>query len=936
MQILFANTGVQVVCVPLPTGRRYTTSQIGYGWQYTRCLQPPDEEAGEEEPTVVDFPFVQWQILQSHASKLFLAVDTTMGDPEVGFFCDPTSLHGDFIIHLQDLIDREGAVLQGVPPVDLTLRASTATAGEAKPVHIVIDFGNSRTGALLLEMSGEVAQEPKMTPFELANRFTFDAFSDEGEDVGKPSARWISSKTRWCNAPYLPAQTRMKTEYYRETVKGLLGKTKQVTKERQAQIRPPLFDDLSLGRMGQEVYDVSQIMHAKGDFRLGVSSPKRYLWADDPSWLEGAFWYMADPHDRCETNVFAAKLQGSALKFLFEDDRDRLLDEKEMTDDDYAPEAPTKPQHAPRVMMVVAMYELLCQAYTHVNSETYRSHTSDPARSREIRSVTLTFPSGMFQLERERFGSQVQKAIEMFCRTLGKSQKQAPTLKLSIDEASAVHLTYIWSELQMLGQDPRLWFNALSRTKRKLNGGGGDDDASSEQGPAEQGAVSAGRRRNRGRLNRPGGGRAGGASTAEEETDIEQELRIACIDIGGGTTDLMIAKYTFQPGIDDSIHGQVLHQDGISVAGDQLVKRLLEKVVVPAFADALGIEAEDVLLLFGPEVPKNRGFTSDRIDWTNRIFVPIAESYLQMAVDGDEEAELSHTDPEIVDPAVLESLEQVCNQLRGIGYYNIQQPLGLRYEKGVFEQLVHEVFDDLLFDFCSRIVDHETDVVLLAGQPSKLEYLQKLVRTYVPLPSSRIVPMFNHYAGNWYPYQDAKGHAPGLIVDPKSAVVVGAAIEFLARNGMLPQFTYTMRGKQTENTYFWGVMTESTSIIRDERILFEPVEEDTRDEWTEFNTKAQRVLIGRKMVGDEEAQASPIYVLRMDADGRIGETDVTVRIRRNQATDEMEENLEVDSVTGMVAGEPAVLEENVTFKWRTIVDERFFLDTGGLDNIEID
>jgi hypothetical protein len=316
--------------------------------------------------------------------------------------------------------------------------------------------------------------------------------------------------------------------------------------------------------------------------------------------------------------------------------------------------------------------------------------------------------------------------------------------------------------------------------------------------------------------------------------------------------------------------------------------------------------------------------------------VPIAESYLQMAVDGDEEAELSHTDPEIVDPAVLESLEQVCNQLRGIGYYNIQQPLGLRYEKGVFEQLVHEVFDDLLFDFCSRIVDHETDVVLLAGQPSKLEYLQKLVRTYVPLPSSRIVPMFNHYAGNWYPYQDAKGHAPGLIVDPKSAVVVGAAIEFLARNGMLPQFTYTMRGKQTENTYFWGVMTESTSIIRDERILFEPVEEDTRDEWTEFNTKAQRVLIGRKMVGDEEAQASPIYVLRMDADGRIGETDVTVRIRRNQATDEMEENLEVDSVTGMVAGEPAVLEENVTFKWRTIVDERFFLDTGGLDNIEID
>ena len=50
-----------------------------------------------------------------------------------------------------------------------------------------------------------------------------------------------------------------------------------------------------------------------------------------------------------------------------------------------------------------------------------------------------------------------------------------------------------------------------------------------------------------------------------------QELRIACIDIGGGTTDLMIASYGFQPGIDDYIHGQVLHVDGIPVAvsGDQ-------------------------------------------------------------------------------------------------------------------------------------------------------------------------------------------------------------------------------------------------------------------------------------------------------------------------------------------------------------------------------
>ena len=124
-----------------------------------------------------------------------------------------------------------------------------------------------------------------------------------------------------------------------------------------------------------------------------------------------------------------------------------------------------------------------------------------------------------------------------------------------------------------------------------------------------------------------------------------------------------------------------------------------------------------------------------------------------------------------------------------------------------------------------------------------------------PLAPSRIVPMFNHYAGNWYPYQDEKGHNPGVIIDPKSPVVVGAAIEFMARHGMLPQFKFEMRGKAKENSYYWGVMTDATSGIRPERILFEPIAEGAREEITEFSTIAQRVLIGRKLNAGEDAQA---------------------------------------------------------------------------------
>jgi hypothetical protein len=928
MHVLFANTGVQIVCIPTRGGSRFTTAQIGYGWQRCRC------GTGEESPPPTAYPYIQWQIIQSGAARLFLAVDTTCGDPAVGHFCEAGALAKDFVVRLEGLLDLTGKPLRGIPPLELCIRPATAVAGDAKPVHMVVDFGNSRTGALLLEMTGEITQTPQMLPFELVNRYHLDAWDDNGEYHSMPAARWFSSKTVWCNTPYLPPLPMKKTEYHAvEDDKGRTGWFGGLKKARQTKVEmvvtPPLFDDLSMIRMGHEADDVTHVMRAEGDIRTGLSSPKRYLWADDASWLEGANWHMADPADRSKSGVYASPLCGPYLRFVHEDDRDFLLDEEAPQLRDFASDAPHKPRHAPRAMMTAALYELLCQAYTSINSSSYRHASGEAGRAREIRTLTLTFPSGMILEERKRLEAQAQKAVNIFAMTIGKHQRVRPELNLSIDEASAVHLTYIWSELRLLGQDPRLWF----ATMRQDRGEAPTQPAVEPEPPA---ATSAARPR----VPRPGIRRPSVPTRRPEVPqqeplgDAANEVRIACIDIGGGTSDLMIARYNFESKIDDTIRGQILHQDGISLAGDQLVKRLLETILVPRFADALGLEEEDVQFLFGPEVPRNREFRAQRVGWMNRLFVPLAQAYLNNAVDGITDEPISHTDPDIVDPAVLESLQQVFDKLRGPGYYTVEQELGLCLDKTEFEGVVHDVFDELLFDYCQRIVEFNADVVLLAGLPSKLSYIQQLVEMYLPLSPSRIVPMHQHYAGNWYPYQDDSGHHPGVIVDPKSPVVVGAAIEFLARHGMLPQFKFEMKGKAKENSYFWGVMTDATSGIRRERVLFEPAEEQAREETIQFSTSSQRVIIGRKMSPEEDAQATPVYVLKMDVGDRIDRTDVTVKMRRKPATGRDEECLEVVDVTGIVAGEGAILGENVHFTWRTLADERYYLDTGGLDNID--
>ncbi|MCO6458729.1 MAG: virulence factor SrfB, partial [Pirellulaceae bacterium] len=439
------------------------------------------------------------------------------------------------------------------------------------------------------------------------------------------------------------------------------------------------------------------------------------------------------------------------------------------------------------------------------------------------------------------------------------------------------------------------------------------------------------------KLRRPGQAASIDESDNGESDTQGREMRIACIDIGGGTSDLMIARYTCEAHSGgDRVTGETLHRDGIYLAGDQLVKRLLERVIVPQFADAVGLEDHDVLRLFGPEVPgSNREFRAQRINWINRLFVPLAQTYLEYAVDVVEDQEISHTDPDLVAPEVVESLQATIDQHWGAGYYRVDQPLQLYFDAKEFDDIVDEVFGDLMLDYCESIVEHRADVVLLAGLPTKLRAIQELVRTYLPLPNSRIIPMYNRYVGTWYPYQNPDHLNPGVIVDPKSTVVVGAAVEFSARFGMLSQFKFRMKDEAARQSYYWGVMTESR--IDEQKILFDALPAGAarppREEHV-LNVSDRRLMIGRKRRASDDAQATPVYVIKVQVGQRLGEIDLHLTLVRTLGP-EGEEELQVSEVAGDVAGEPAVLNENVLFEWRTLADERYYLDTGGLDKIEL-
>ena len=367
--VLFADTGVQIVCVPLSTNVNLPADQIGSGWQHCRS---------KTHDAVVEYGYLQWQVLRN---KFYLAVDTTLGpdDAEGGYFAKRCSLGGDFSQTLTNVLGLGGKPLANVPPVEFLIRPANAGGGEPKDVHIVVDFGNSRTGALLVEFRGATGQDPLMTPLQMINRYSLDAWDDRGQFVPDRSTWWFSSNSHWCTPPYLVPPRLEKTKYSEREVRGIFTKKTKVVSVNVFEM-PRTFEDFSMVRMGREADDLAGIMRTDGEVRTGVSSPKRYLWAKDASWLEGAYWHMADPHDRCDPEHHATTLKGPLLEFFPEDDS---LDEPVRK---FEPSV-ERPRYAPRTMMTGALYEILCQAYTYANSLGYRHLIGELRRMRSASYV---------------------------------------------------------------------------------------------------------------------------------------------------------------------------------------------------------------------------------------------------------------------------------------------------------------------------------------------------------------------------------------------------------------------------------------------------------------------------------------------------------------------------------------------------------------------
>src|SRR5205085_1509713 len=114
-------------------------------------------------------------------------------------------------------------------------------------------------------------------------------------------------------------------------------------------------------------------------------------------------------------------------------------------------------------------------------------------------------------------------------------------------------------------------------------------------------------------------------------TDGGAKLRVASVDIGGGTSDVMIAEYEDRlPGTGTSLSIKKLFQDGVSIAGDEVCRAIVEDVIFPQILHQLPTPQSKsrLLHLFGEgDAGHGSAWRTLRARLVPYLWLPLARCY---------------------------------------------------------------------------------------------------------------------------------------------------------------------------------------------------------------------------------------------------------------------------------------------------------------------
>jgi len=770
-------------------------------------------------------------------------------------------------------------------------------AGHPIEVDLVVDFGNTRTAVLALEkvasQNGKLSSVCRSIRF-LRNGYDYEPFvGRKSDDTCAIVDSWfILHEPAFSNLepPSEKFRTRMDMEIVEEKVGTMFSSKVEKRYFGTARV-PQMFVELSPVVMGDTAREILGNLDIAAGGNYTMSSPKRYTWDGDPVGHDALQWWTMklnrwNPKDRSSRSELP-KLAGSMLRFLPVDGRDWPLNAppNEAEDCAHRPQAnPHTPSYPRAEAMTWAALSIIELAHRQITSEQWRKSNQEYV-PRKLRNILVTFPAGWSEQETRVYRAKWQKAIHIFTLTHLQDRRSAleggdrPELLMDLDEAVASQLPFIYSEIRRLGNVGENWIELFGR-----------------------GRGTAGR------------------------------VRVMTVDIGGGTTDVSVVEYGDEhegDGVD--LQTKLLFRDSSSVAGDSLVREIIERVLLPSIGAAITHD-ESLTQTFENLFSAPHQLAGEKAKWSRivkLVFLPIIRQWLRDLSDGrygspdtgdswSPDRIMGTQGLPMVDEQALRELNDlfVAAGLPELMGYSTPIP----YAEDQLRQCIEDVFRPLVQSLAKYVAAYEVDLVTLSGKPSELPQVKRILEDLLPILPQRIIQAKNYPAGDWYPMT-----SDNRISDAKSVTAVGAALYQAIKNGQIDGWRITRVDSEGGFENYWGSMPTTRNPFRFGKVYLKPGEHETTDR-IQIGTR-----IGRKLL-PSAAKPEQVYRLRWrNPDKWAGHglnafLNVTLRRQTRERADQVE-GLELVAADGDINSQ-SVSVDDLELQLCTLEGDEFWVDTG--------
>lgn len=298
------------------------------------------------------------------------------------------------------------------------------------------------------------------------------------------------------------------------------------------------------------------------------------------------------------------------------------------------------------------------------------------------------------------------------------------------------------------------------------------------------------------------------------DASLKDTLRLGTLDVGGGTTDLVITQVGAE-GVRNSSSVTLaidpLFSEGFKIAGDDAMLQVVKDHLVPALKGALtgaglGEErAERVLSqIMGPDHGNRQALDYiRRQQFTALVAAPVGLAMLEEYEEYDPlNPSPGHGSPRRLDEflamgdesvrVVIEHFNAVARR-EGARDFRLQDAL-VPVNLAAIDRTVRHTFEWMLAAMGELVRAYRCDVLILSGRTSRLPAVRALLEAGAVLPGHRIVSLHQYRVGPWYPFRDERS----TVGDPKTTAAVGAMICQLGGN--LANFSLRSESLQARST----------------------------------------------------------------------------------------------------------------------------------------